>query len=826
VRRVALASEQIALVPGGTFGPYFGDRPEGMVAAWAEEAGGKRRWMTVGIGDDAAPRAEPKAVAEAAMEVDLVALRALASGAGKGFLLLTSSREFSGERVDAFALGLRGELAGGPSPLAQSLGDVVWVDAVPTDAGAIAMWAIRHDDRADLFGVEVGAAGQVKDTPTELVTGARAWQVAPMAGGVAIAVLAAGKTRAESGPLRVLFVDSAGHLEKKSLVVGDGATAEPDLDLARIGDHYVLAWSDRREVEPRLYGAVMDGAGSLVKPPAPLGRPFGSQAVLRIVPPARAGGPAFLAWENLVERRPGGRALRLAGLSADGVLGEASALVFMAADDAIPELGGTAKGVAALTLAPACKRGESCPSERAVPTFVELDAALDVVASEPVRLDALGGEAVDLAWGLTCQHLECTALAASPASPAPVFAVKLGGISTAWEPAARRVTDSPAPRASQMVLLGKSEAVAELAVAPVGAGIVLSSVTYFDPATPFVKSRTIAPDGKYEPPRAVLRVQILPEHGKAPEPAVLSYRAHSPGGVAVSPGDPARGDVAVGWVGVDNKEPQVFVTLLGPDGKKQSQKMLTHAKGGVSDVALAFTGDGWVVAWVDERGGASEVHLAKVDRALKPLAAERRIGATASTATSVQLVLRGEHVFAVWSEARGPSDGVADVFAARFLAKDLSPVGPEHVVAETPAHSRSPVAAAFGDGAVVAWIEDSPRGRERAPTALMLARLDSGAEPVAGSIATVTLAGAPEGVGIACAAAACRVAASVSVGGRGGVDAFEWRPGAELRPTRLVNLGAPPRDALSPVVVGSEVFYADEARPGDVRIRRLGVDWE
>ena len=141
---------------------------------------------------------EPKVVADAAPELDLVAVRAV-GGTSKGFVLLESSREFSGERIDALALGLHGELVGGPTPLAQSLPDVVWVDAVPTATGAIAMWAVRREDRADLFGVEIGSSGELRDQPTLLVPDARAWQVAPVSGGAAIGVLTAGKTRDASG---------------------------------------------------------------------------------------------------------------------------------------------------------------------------------------------------------------------------------------------------------------------------------------------------------------------------------------------------------------------------------------------------------------------------------------------------------------------------------------------------------------------------------------------------------------------------------------------------------------------------------------------------
>jgi hypothetical protein len=820
-----MRSTRIALVPDGTFGPYVGARAEGTIAAWAAEAGGKREWRTIAIGGDAMPLADPKVVADAAPEVDLVAVKPLGEGGTKAFLLVSSSREFSGERVDAIALGLHGELVGGPAPIAQSLTDVVWLDAVPTPSGAIAMWAVRRDDRADLFGVEVGPSGEVRDRPSELLTGTRAWQVAPAGGGVAIAAVTAGKARGESGPLRVLFVDAQAHVEKKSLVLLEGGTAEPDVDLARIGDRMVVAWSDRRELEPRLYDAVLDAHGALVKPPGPIGRAFGPQALLRIVPPAPRG-PAFLAWENLVERPENGRAIRLAVLSEGGTLGDASAILPSSGRDvAIPELVATERGVAALTLSPACKRGSPCDAAHPVPTYVALDKALDVVASEPMRIAGVDGEFAELAWGLTCGSSDCLTLALGSGSPAPVLSVKLSALSDRWEPAAWRTTSDPPPRVNEIATIGKSEPVSELAVAKVSGGALVAWVTEFDPTTPVSRSKIAAPDGKFEPPRAIVRVRSLPSDGTAPEPIALSYRAQSLGGVALS-ANATTGETLLAWAGVDNKEPEVFVTLLGPAGKKLAQKMLTHVKGGVSDVAVASVGNDFVVGWIEEQRGSSEVHVTRIDRTLKPLLPDRRLNGTASTATSVQLLTRGENVFAVWSDARGPSSGVADIFSIRLAAKDLSAVGPEHRLAQTAAHSRSPVLAAFGEGAVVAWVEEPPSEGTRTLATLMVTRLDSGAEPVAGSTATIALEGSPEGLGIECGSASCRVAAAVTLGESGAIAAFELRSAGETHPRRLVRLAAPPRDAIAPVILDGDVFYADESGARDARVRRMGISWQ
>lgn len=823
--RAILAAERIATVPSGTFGPYVGERPEGMIAVWAADAGGKRQWMTVGITDGIKPLGPPKEIAPAAADIDLVTVRPLGYGDARGFIVVASSREFSGEKIESFPLGLRGELTGEPAVIAQSLPDVVWVDAVQTPAGALAMWAVRREDRADIYGVELGIAGDVKTSPALLVNDVRAWQVLMNGGGAAIATVTAGKGRGAKGPLTLNFIDGHARVERRPLVVSDGATVDSDVDIARISDHLVMAWTDSTEIESRVYAALLDPRGSLLKPPAPLGQPFGPQEVLRIVPPVAKKAPAFLVWENLVERPATGRAVRVARLSSDGLLDPSSALVTISGEGgALPDFAGTPNGVAALTLAPACQAGRGCVGDRPVSTFVQLTEGMDVIASEPLRLASMNGAFADLAWGLTCRTGSCVALAVAPANPAPVLAMRLGGgAGGGWQPPARKVSASPPPRVGSIAALGKSDAVADVSATRTSAGSALAWVTEFDPTTPFTRAKEPAPDGKYEPPRAVLTYQAVPDEGPAPEPFVLSYRAHSVGGVATAPGDPAKGEVLVAWAGIDNKVPEVFLTLVGPGNKKIAQKMLTHARGGISDVTAIDVGDGWVVGWIQERNGAAEAHVAKVDRSLRPLVSDRHLGSAPSVASGIQLLQLPNSILAAWSDARGPAPGVADIYVRRLNDKDLVPLAADSALAQTASHSRSPVLQRLGDGAAAFWIEEPTPGSDRGATA-MLAELDAAGNAVTGSVSAVDLAGAPRGIGATCGNGICRVVAAVAATDGGALTGFEWRRN-RVEPRRLVALHTLPRDA-KPSVVGDEVFYADEARPNDGRVRRLRVEWQ
>jgi hypothetical protein len=203
---------------------------------------------------------------------------------------------------------------------------------------------------------------------------------------------------------------------------------------------------------------------------------------------------------------------------------------------------------------------------------------------------------------------------------------------------------------------------------------------------------------------------------------------------------------------------------------------------------------------------------------------ERHVGTAASTATGVQLLVRGDSLVVVWSDARGQTQGVSDIFVARLTTKDLSVIGPERPIMATSTHSRSPAITAFGEGAAVVWIEDAPANALGKGATLMLARLDSGAEPVAASIAMAELAGSPQGVGISCGANECRVVTPVSSSDGAELDAFVWRGQGAAKSSRMIGLTTPPKGAVAPVAIGGGALYVDESSR-DARVRRVSIDW-
>src|SRR5205807_2678156 len=105
---------------------------------------------------------------------------------------------------------------------------------------------------------------------------------------------------------------------------------------------------------------------------------------------------------------------------------------------------------------------------------------------------------------------------------------------------------------------------------------------------------------------------------------------------------------------------------------------LTSAKGDASDVAIAWAGDGWVVAWVDARDGNGEVYATKLDTRLARVAKEERITRAPGDASDVAILARGDVVWLAWADPReSPNDGFADVYVASLRARDATKIDPE-----------------------------------------------------------------------------------------------------------------------------------------------------
>jgi hypothetical protein len=459
---------------------------------------------------------------------------------------------------------------------------------------------------------------------------------------------------------------------------------------------------------------------------------------------------------------------------------------------------------------------------------VEFSPELRILASEPVRLASRQGELVPLAWGLGCRAIGCVSLAALSSTPAPVFAVRLEPRSKHWQPAAEGVKRPPPPRALSIEAIAAPDPLSEVTAARVGSSTLVGYVTYFDPTTPWVRLKKPAPDGRYDPLRALLEVRSLPDDaGASRPPNVVSLRARSIAGVALAAGAPEHREALLVWGAVDNAQPQVFATLLGEDGKKLRQRMLTRAPGEKSEVAAVFVGDGYLVAWVDERHGDPEVYVTKVDRALRQVGQERRITQAPGSATGLSLLARGKEALLVWADAReGEQPGFADIWLTRLRASDAAPAGEEQRLLRTRPHSHSPVLSPSGNAVVVAWLEEQPEG----PTAgggagVRIGRLDQDGRFLEAPDIVAAAGGAPTSLAVDCVGSVCHVVMSVDVAGKSELQALPWAPTQPPRVVPLATLTGPHGQSVSPVLIGPQLFYGDQAGSRG-RVRRLAIEWQ
>jgi hypothetical protein len=822
----ALRATEIAKVPDGTFGPYVGESNRGALVVWAAEEEEGRGWFTLAVGADGAPLGQVRRVAEAPPDVGLVVVR---GGPDASELAIVSTRRTGlGEWVEATLVRANGELAAGPRALVELPTRALWVEVVPLGERRLVAWAVQVEGTAELRGVVLNAKGEPEGDPRPLVpAGARAWQLVGFAGGAALGVVR------PDGSVEVTLLDQRGQPRGKTVAVSPPGHAELDFELGALGEALLVAWSDRRDGESRVYRAVVGVDGSLRAPAAPLTPALGEQALVRLV--ARPGAPrAFLAWESPGERDGTVRAFDLVSIDASGRAGPERGRVRFDSEDAVPDIAAAGDGVAALTLSAACRRKDTqddCAEADVLPTFVRFGPALDVKASEPFRLEPLGGEPAELGFGLSCGATQCFALAALGQAPAPVYTVTLEQRSDTFRPAAVRIGAPPRPGIRENRVLARTDALADVALARAGTGTLAAFLTDFDPTTPWVKLKTKAPDGRFEPLRARLELAGLKQDGSpvAP-PAALSIRAHSLGGISLAPAvtaaPGASTDLLAAWTGLDLGQPQVFLTLVGPDGARRSQRMLTRKSGDASDVATAAVQNGWLVAWVDERDKDPELYASRVDGKLARIGTEQRLTKSPGPATQVTLAPLGDSALVAWADARDPQQpGEADIYVTRIATRDATPLGGERAVLPTRGHSFSPALEPFDGGIALAWLE---RGTPDAPgSAAVLVELLDATGAARGEPRRFAIEhGEPGALAFDCSPDACHLVVSVRDGSEAALFAGTFATsGTPLTLKKLTALGSKTAAAVPLGLEGTDLVYADADADGNWKFRRALVDW-
>lgn len=824
------AGRVVAEVPRGTFGPYVGEGGSKRVLVWSTPGDDTTTgaWWTRALDAAGEPLSDPAQIAEAPQGLGLVAARASRfeatsrEGAG-GFVVIYSDRRADNDAIGALELDATGKLESSRPSLSQEAGPVLWLDAIPMPRGALALWARRADNAASLFALPLSAA-RADAAPRLVAEKVRAWQAVRVPSGAAVASVSAARgDSARGGIVELRFLDEQGQMDA---TVGRGGvvtlsaepSAEAELDLVRYKDRLIVAWTDSRDLDARVYLSAITLDGKLSTPPRPATPPRGNQSLLGLVAPAAAETPPYLIWENLLDRSPGVRRFQLGGLNSELGLMTRQASVVMPASDRLPELRATPRGLTVLASSEKCEAtSDDCLS---VPVLTDLDANLEPRAWGPVM--ATPTEPALIAWGLNCSAVSCFALGASAGSPAKIVAQPLPTGTPEGYAVVERPARSRLPTLSALESLETTDPLSGLDVVATDAGKLIATLTYFDPAIPYERPTKPAPDGRFAPVRALLATRLLTAKGLE-QRRVISYRARSLGGVSLA----AKGGTAalLVWSAIDAGKPQVFATLLDPRGNKIQQRMITHTAGDVSDVAAARVEDGWVLAWVDERDSDPEVYATKLDDRLATRVAEQRITASPGAATGVRLLARGQQVWVVWADARANAEaGLADIYMARLSSTDLAVASPPAPLATTDPHSHSADLAARGDGAIVAWIEEGMGGTAQTEqTSAVLAELDSAGHFVA-PVQTLGIPGDPASISIDCDVPQCRGLVPTQIGQAAALWGLVWSKGA-AQANRLSGITTPARAVVGPAWAGGEAFFTDGSE-GPVRLRRLTAIWE
>jgi hypothetical protein len=815
-------SHKIATISKSAIGPFVARSGEAGLAAWmiATDRGGQEL-VVVPLAADGAPVAEPHVAAAVPQGATALVVRGNGDAHG-GWLLAWSSVLDRGESLAVLALRRDGTARGAPTDVARTSDHVKWCDVLPSSHGALLVWAEEtNSGDANILAAALGDDGHPVGMPVRAARGVDRWQVTPVDDGVGLALVTndPGDERGSAGRPSWLRLDAQGHPRAAPVAIGSRPTVNGDIDVVTVGDAQLLAWTDRTGEDAQVMLARIDKAGRVTGPTPAMDFVGGSSLV------ALASGPqgAVLAWEEPTARLHPLHALHLATVSAGERLSAQPVTAVETAPGAPAELASTSSGFALLASAHACPAGSSTGSCAGpiVPTFVRFDARLAALQAEPIMLGE-GPSATALGWGLQCAGDRCLALAATGETPTPVFAVDL---ELRTSPFPTPVAPPPPPdamRITSLETIASGQSYEDIAAGRLGDSTMVATLASPESA---VEDRRHSRGG-------VLTVRTFDDEGRQRGPtATLTSRGVPVGGVALAPGGAPQDGAAVAWVGArDETDRQVHVARLDRAGRRTKEVELTsRAKGEVSSVAMAWTGEGWLVAWVDGRDGNGEVYATKIDRDLTRVAREERITNAPGDAGDVTLAVRNGVAWLAWSDPReSPREGLADIFATTLGVRDAKRASDEVRVLASAPHSRSPQLVAAGDGAVLAWIEDTATGLE-GPAAAMVAVLDRSGRvvrppsilPLAASGRPTALALAPsqEGVhAIIVRSGADALTLDAAVLGADGMPATRAWP--------LLDVEAPASFDVAVALAGDAVLFDDVGNaPGDHHVRRAAVAW-
>lgn len=795
------------------------------------------RWLTGPLvldQDEAVPSAQPELADVAPAPADPGPLALVPRG--EGFLLVWARPSQAGDEVWAQALGSDGQAEGEARRVPASYPEVRWVDALVADEGPTTLiWEVRRGETSDVHVASwsLSSVGDAKRVAEDVL----GWHAAGGRRGAGIAWVSG---RDNQGTAHFVAMGADGALAKPITLsprsaTGPTAEALPDVQVARVGDGYLVAWTDESQTDPHVWLARLTGGGALAADPGPAVAPVGGQALLAIVG-AEDHGHALLAWERAPVTGDR-RRVELTILDGSGAPGARAALELHGGASA-PHVVPDGRGFAALTLAP-MRHASARPDpagDPLGPVFVRFDERLGVRSAEPIRVAALTGQSVGAAGvpaqvhGLSCAGGLCSLLATGSGEPALLALVSLPLREALWRAPAERLGPTEPPEATALEGLAMIDApLADVDAVRLHDGRTLVAwVTHYAGKS---DDGSVGP----APPGATLAYRFVEANGKLGKVHVLSERAISIGGVDVAPLPASEKGVAVlGWAGPSNGASQVYLTVLDERGDKLRQKTLTKVNrpqkselpNEVYDVAIAVRDDGGVVCtWADTRDGNPEIYVARANRHLERRDRERRVTENETMSVEPTVAIADGRVLVAWTD--GPSDD-SDLFLRALDPDKLVPLGPPNRVHDGAGRTKRPAWAGAESGALsLSWLDESADG---SATTLHMVALDDGGKAIT-AVRDIALPGskAITSSTIRCNAERCRGVVSALDGALLRLGAFDTQRklGGPVRGKPLLTLpGGTAQDVgLASSSTDVDVAYFARDRPEGTLLRRLRLRW-
>ncbi|MBX3224518.1 MAG: hypothetical protein KF795_28650 [Labilithrix sp.] len=836
-----VAGYMVASVGERTLGPFLARRGTGPAAAglvaWVTVAEGSgRRVVVVPVGSNGAPRGGETIAAHVSVDTTMLVVRPM-RGQAPGFIVAWTSLTDRGKSLWSVAVGDDGVPRSKPVELTRTNDDIVWIDVVPTDHGALCLWAeeTRGSD-ANLVAAAIGTDGKVRGVPTRVARGIVGWHALELPGGVGVSTVDAApadpkakpvdnhllRAARPGGTLSFHRLDADGHETAPPVTVTNKPTVSGDVEVARDGSRFVFAWTDRSTAEPAVTLAAIDDK-NVVEPPRKVAEARGGASLL-----ALSSGPAGVAvmFEAPARRKGETRRVHAARLG-QGLTLERRPLSLEVVGRGQPELAATTTGFAVLATTADCERDSpACINANAVATILRTDEKMSVVQREPLTFQT---DPATLGWAISCDGDSCFTLAASPGPPGTPSRVRTVTIRPRSN--AKPAPPSPdapkpdGPRVVDITAIASGETVVDIATARFGETSVVAMLSA--KASESAPRRSSADEAKSAP--FTLSTRIVDDNGSTTAPAIITNKALHVGSVAIAGTDKPEDGGAVAWVARDNGDPEVHVTRIDKRGRRTNDVQLTTTKGDASDVTITWAGGGWIVAWVDGRDGRGEVYATKVSTDLSRIAREERITKAPGDASDLVALAHGDAVWLAWADSReSPRDGVADVFVSAVKMRDAKRLFDEQRVLPTAAHSRTPQLSAGPSGVHVAWIEEAPLGSETPNSSgygAFWATLDDTGKPTE---RPTRIPLAAEGAATAVAlesTPSLRAVVARSTPDAISLDAIDLTASPQ-KVASLLALDGPPSLDVALVLHGGVLYFNDEGpHVSDRRARRARIAW-